>query len=83
MADTRYAHHYQFEDGRTLERLYKDTLKHLYLTDRKKNPYSVAAMNTYLFLKEEEIDKLTTALECIRYGLPKSETLAYLGGVVQ
>lgn len=82
-AETRYAHHYQFEDGRTLERLYKDTLKHLYLTDRKKNPYSIAAINTYLFLKEEEIDKLTTALECIRYGLTKGETLAYLGGVVQ
>ena len=80
---TRYASHYQFEDGRTLERLYKDTLKHLYLTDRKKNPYSIAAINTYLFLKEEEIDKITTALECIRYGLTKGETLAYLGGVVQ
>ena len=63
--------------------LYKDTLKHLYLTDRKKNPYSIAAINTYLFLKEEEIDKITTVLECIRYGLTKGETLAYLGGVVQ
>lgn len=81
--ETRYAGKYKFEDGRTLERLYKDTLKHLYLTDRKKNPYSIAAINTYLFLKEEEIDKLTTALECIRYGLTKSETLAYLGGMIQ
>lgn len=81
--ETRYAKHYQFEDGRTLERLYKDTLKHLYLLDRKRNPYSIAAINTYLFLKEEEIDKITTALECIRYGLTKGETLAYLGGKIQ
>ena len=81
--ETRYAGKYQFDDGRTLERLYKDTLKHLYLSDRKRNPYSIAAINTYLFLKEEEIDKLTTALECIRYGLSKSETLAYLGGVIK
>ena len=29
VAQTKYAHHYQFEDGRTLARLYKDTLKHL------------------------------------------------------
>ena len=40
-------------------------------------------MNTYLFLKEEEIDKLITALECIRYGLSQKETLEYLGGVSQ
>ena len=33
--------------------------------------------------KEEEIYKLTTALECIRYGLTKGETLGYLGGVNQ
>ena len=34
-----------------------------------------------LFLKEEEIYKLTTALECIRYGLTSRETLGYLGGI--
>ena len=45
--------------------------------------YSIAIVNTYLFLKEEEIYKLTTALECIRYGLTKGETLGYLGGVNQ
>ena len=33
-AETRYAHHYQFEDGRTLERLYKDTLKQLTLASQ-------------------------------------------------
>ena len=30
--------------------------------------------------KEQEIDKLTTALECIRYGLTRQEILTYLGG---
>ena len=32
---------------------------------------------------KEEIKKLTTALECIRYGLTPSETLAYVGGRTQ
>lgn len=82
MAQTYYAKRYQLEDSRTIERKYRDILKHLYLMDRRKNPYSIATINTYLFLKEEEIDKLTTALECIRYGLSKSETLGYLGGAV-
>lgn len=83
MAVSYYSKRYKLEDGRSIERKYKDVLKHLYLMDRRKNPYSIATINTYLFLKEEEIDKLTTILECIRYGLPKRETLAYLGGVVK
>ena len=41
------------------------------------------AINTYLFLKEEEINKLTTAMECVRYGLTPGETLAYVGGKTQ
>lgn len=81
--NTWYARKYDFGDGRTMEQIYKDCLRHLYLADRRQNPYSVASIYTYLYLKEEEIDKLTTALECIRYGLPRSETLAYMGGVKQ
>lgn len=81
--NTWYARNYDFGDGRTMEQTYKDCLRHLYLADRRQNPYSVASIYTYLYLKEEEIDKLTTALECIRYGLPRSETLAYMGGVKQ
>ena len=81
--NTWYARKYDFVDGRTMEQIYKDCLRHLYLADRRQNPYSVASIYTYLYLKEEEIDKLTTALECIRYGLPRSETLAYMGGVKQ
>ena len=83
MAGTYYASHYQLEDERTLERKYKDILHHLYTVDRRRNPYSIATINTYLFIKEEEIYNLTTALECIRYRRSKGETLGYLGGVIQ
>ena len=83
LLNTYYASHYQLSDERTLERNYKDILHHLYVSDRRHNPYSIATINTYLFLKEEEIYKLTTALECIRYGLSKGETLGYIGGVIQ
>lgn len=80
---TFYAKKYRFlEENKTMEKLYKDCLKRLYLSDRRRQPYSIATINTYLFLKEEEIDKLTTALECIRYGLTARETLGYIGGVI-
>ena len=80
---TSYTQHYDFEQNLTIEQMYSDCLYHLYTVDRRRNPYSIATVNTYLFLKEEELKKLTTALECIRYGLSPGETLAYVGGRTQ
>lgn len=80
---TKYGNRIKFGDGQSIERQYKEIMKASYLSDRRYNPYSIASINTYLFLKEEEINKLTTALECIRYGLTVKETLDYLGGATQ
>ena len=83
VAKTSYARHYNFHQKLTIEQMYADCLHYLYTVDRRRDPYSVAAINTYLFLKEEEINKLTTAMECVRYGLSPGETLAYVGGKTQ
>ncbi len=80
---TTYARHYDFNQSLTIEQMYEDCLYHLYTADRRRNPYSIASINTYLFLKEEELKKLTTAMECIRYGLTPGETLGYVGGRIQ
>lgn len=83
MEKTHYARKYQFDNSHTIEKLYADCLNHLYRTDRRHSPYSISAINTYLFLKEEEIKRLTTTLECIRYGLTPQETVEYAGGVIK
>lgn len=80
---TYYAKHYDFGQQLTIEQMYTECLDRLYRAERRQNPYSIAAVNTYLFLKEEELRKLTTAIECIRYGLSSGETLAYIGGKTQ
>ncbi len=80
---TSYARHYNFRQNLTIEQMYAECLEHLYKLDRRRSPYSVAAIGTYLFLKEEEIKKLTTAMECVRYSLTPGETLAYVGGKTQ
>lgn len=80
---TYYVKRYKLEDSRSIEQKYRAILKHLYLIDRRRDPYSIATINAYLFLKEDEIDKLTTALECIRYGLSRGDALGYLGGVAK
>lgn len=79
---TPYARHYNFEQDLTIEQMYEDCLYHLYTADRRQNPYSISSINMYLFLKEEELRKLTTAMECIRYGLNSGETLGYVGGKI-
>lgn len=80
---TRYGSKIKFQDAQSIEYQYKEIMKAVYLSDRRYHPYSIATINAYLFLKEEEINKITTALECIRYGLTVKETLLYLGGVTQ
>ena len=83
VARTSYARHYNFRQDLTIEQMYSECLNYPYTVDRRRNPYSIAAVNTYLFLKEEELKKLTTAMECIRYSLTPGETLAYVGGRTQ
>lgn len=83
VSKTSYAKKYNFDQSLTIEKMYSECIYNLYLSDRRRNPNSIATVNTYLFLKEEELNKLTTALECIRYGLSSRETLDYVGGVTK
>ena len=78
--NTYYGTHVHMKEGQSIEKSIKDILRDLYISDRQKDPYSDATMHAFLFLKEQEIDKLTTSLECIRYGLTRQEILTYLGG---
>ena len=80
---TRYGKKLSFDEGRMLERQCRNILEAAYLSDRRRNPYSVATINAYLFLKEGEIRKIISALECIRYGLSSRDISGDLGGVTQ
>ena len=64
--------------GENLEQLYNKLLDKINLLNAKRNPYSVATINMYLSRKDHEVKRITTALECIRYGLDSSETLKYI-----
>lgn len=66
-------------DCQELETLYRQFLRRVYWEERRKNPYSMAAVTAYLYDKEQEIDKLTSVLEGVRYGLSSQEILSYVG----
>lgn len=62
----------------SIESIYQKILYKAYNDNRHRNPVSMSTLFYYLHLKELEIDRLTTALECIRYSLNPSETLKYI-----
>ena len=77
---TPYGRQYDFTQNLSIEQMYSECLYRLYTIDRRRNPYSIATINTYLFLKEEELKRLTTVMECVRYQISPAETMRYVGG---
>lgn len=61
-----------------LEDFYNLNLKTVLESEARKYPHSVIMIYSYLYHKEHEVDRLTTAIECVRYGLSPAETLDYI-----
>ena len=76
--ETYYGKKYEFGEQVEIESIVNECVEHILTIAYRNHPYSLASIQQYLFLKEEEIYKITTALECIRYGLSQRETLQYL-----
>ena len=75
---TAYKKRYPELTPETLEEYYTINLRNILLTESRKYPHSVIMIYAYLYQKEHEVDRLTTAIECVRYGLPPTETLALI-----
>ena len=61
-----------------LEEFYNLNLKTIIAKEARNYPHSVIVIYSYLYHKEHEVDRLTTAIECVRYGLSPAETLDYI-----
>lgn len=68
----------QFEDTSSIEKIYEELLEKIHVTSSRKYPYSIICIESYLYRKEKEVDKLTTLIECVRYGLSIEETKKYI-----
>ena len=66
------------QENPRLKRLFRSLLDAVYQNSGRKNPYSAAVLNTYFYFKEEEIRKLITTVEGIRYQLDGNEILSCL-----
>lgn len=65
-------------DRPSIELFYREVMFKTYQDNSLKCPFSIIPVLNYLFQKEQEIDRLTTAFECIRYQLEPKQILGYI-----
>lgn len=78
LKETYYSKHLPDITISTLEAYYTFIRNKIQKRQIKEFPYSIASMNTYLYKKEIEVDKLTTVLEGVRYHVEPSKIIEYI-----
>lgn len=75
---TYYGKKYEKLTAANLEEFYNYILRHILEKESRKNPYSVATLYSYMYHKEHEVNRLTIAIECVRYGVDPDKTMRYI-----
>ncbi len=70
---TYYSNYSAYGEEVSLEQIYKMILDRKHNLSMRYNPYSLASVNNYLYCKHNEITKLITLTECIRYSYTPAE----------
>ena len=53
-------------------------MRSLLKREASRHPHSVIIMYSYLYQKEHEVRRLTTAVQCVRYGVPAQEAMRHV-----
>ncbi|HIT65102.1 MAG TPA: V-type ATPase subunit [Candidatus Ventrimonas merdavium] len=69
----------QFRELPDVEALYRQILNRLYSNTSRRHPYSIAVLDSYLYFKERELQRIVTTIEGIRYGLSPDEIYGLAG----
>lgn len=67
---------YDSQNRPALEEAYHHIQNQIYINVSRKNPYSIAILDSYLYFKQEERKRIVTTLEGIRYGLEANQIYA-------
>ena len=70
-----WANRLHMDDLSKLEALSEAILDQVYSLNSHRHPYSIASLNGYLYFKEQEIKRIITIIEGIRYKLDSQEIL--------
>lgn len=69
-----------FAEIYSVETMYTELVERIFEAAGRKNPYSVAPVNSFLYRKEHEINRITSIIEGIRYEVPSSKLAKYAVG---
>ena len=75
---TYYGKKYEHLSAHNLEEFYNYMLRSTLEKEARRDPYSVAMLYSYMYHKEHEVNRLTIAIECIRYGVASDEAMQYI-----
>ena len=75
---TYYGKKYEHLSAHNLEEFYNYMLRSTLEKEARRDPYSVAMLYSYMYHKEHEVNRLTIAIECIRYGVAPDEAMQYI-----
>ncbi len=75
---TRYKIPLEHVTQEDMERVYYQRIAKAYTDSKRMDPISMSSIFCYLYLKERELDNLTTIIEGIRYGLSKEKIQEFL-----
>jgi len=78
LSSTKYKEFVNNLRNGTMEQEYSRIIEKIYIYNMTRYPASMTVVNYYLFRKDREIGLLTTALECLRYGLDVKKKQEYL-----
>ena len=78
ISSTRYNQFATHLKSGNMEREYNKIINRIYLYNITRYPASMTTVNYYLYRKDMEIGRLTSALECIRYGLDLKRKQDYI-----
>ena len=78
ISNSYYGKTYGFDSTKNMEAQFSDILDAINMKDFKDAPYSLAAINAYFHLKNMEVARVVTALECIRYGYKPEAISQYI-----
>lgn len=67
-----------FNEKPDLEGLSEKVLNRIHRITSQRQPYSVATLNSYLYYKELEIQRIITVIESIRYGVNADTICSYI-----
>lgn len=76
-----YGKFFNFSTQDSFEYSYRKIMIDMHKRVYKNNPYSISSIITYLYLKDEEVKKLTTIAECIRYKYPPDKIISTLNKI--